>query len=182
MKRLVGLILVVFLFSNISAVCNETQIDINSAPIEELDKIVGIGPVYAQRIIEGRLFNSIDGLLNISGIGEKTLEKIKAEGLACVNEDTEQDNSELGTEEQNETKEEEMPEESENLIYENFSQSETIKEIELEPISLNSKDIKSEDNNGILKRNWALGGVITFCVIFGALFFIRKGRYKNEFN
>ena len=44
-------------------------------------KIPGIGPVTAERIILHRedhgLFNSVEELLNVKGIGPKTLEKIR---------------------------------------------------------------------------------------------------------
>ncbi|MDD5638313.1 MAG: helix-hairpin-helix domain-containing protein, partial [Candidatus Pacebacteria bacterium] len=50
-------------------------IDINSASSEELQKIIGIGPVLSQRIIEGRPYNSLDDLIKVKGIGEKTLQK-----------------------------------------------------------------------------------------------------------
>ena len=59
-------------------------IDINSASFEELQKIIGIGPVLSQRIIEGRPYNSLDDLIKVKGIGEKTLQKIKEQGLAYV--------------------------------------------------------------------------------------------------
>jgi len=57
-------------------------IDINTAPSEELEKIIGIGPVLAQRTIEARPFNSLDDLIKVKGIGEITLQKIKDQGLA----------------------------------------------------------------------------------------------------
>ncbi len=59
-------------------------IDINTASSEELEKIIGIGPVLAQRTIEARPFNSLDDLIKVKGIGEKTLQKIKDQGLAWV--------------------------------------------------------------------------------------------------
>jgi len=59
-------------------------IDINTAPSEELEKIIGIGPVLAQRTIEARPFDSLDDLIKIKGIGETTLQKIKDQGLARV--------------------------------------------------------------------------------------------------
>ena len=57
-------------------------IDINTAPLEELEEIIGIGPALAQRIIEARPFNSLDDLIKVKGIGEITLQKIKDQGLA----------------------------------------------------------------------------------------------------
>ena len=60
------------------------KIDINTAPLEELEKITGVGPVIGQRIIDARPFTSVNDLIRVSGIGEKTLQKIIAQGLACV--------------------------------------------------------------------------------------------------
>jgi len=60
------------------------QIDVNTASIKDLDKITGIGPVTAQKIIEARPFYSFDDLLKVSGIGEKTLQKIIEQGCAYV--------------------------------------------------------------------------------------------------
>lgn len=62
---------------------NETSdlININTADVQKLQCITGIGEVKAQSIIEYREsnggFKSIDELKNVSGIGDKTFEKIK---------------------------------------------------------------------------------------------------------
>ena len=67
------------------ALCLAEQIDINSATLSQLDELTGIGPTYAQRIIDGRPYSSIDGLDKVKGIGPATLQKIKTQGWACVN-------------------------------------------------------------------------------------------------
>jgi comEA protein len=53
------------------------KIDVNSATQEELETLPGIGPKYAQAIIEGRPYEKVEDLLRVKGIGEKTLAKLK---------------------------------------------------------------------------------------------------------
>jgi len=59
----------------------EVRININTATVEELTMLPGIGPSYAQRIVEHREkngpFKKVEDLLNVRGIGEKTFEKIR---------------------------------------------------------------------------------------------------------
>ncbi len=56
---------------------NETCISINSATLEELDSLEGVGPSTAQKIIDGRPYSVLEDLLNVSGIGEATFNKFK---------------------------------------------------------------------------------------------------------
>jgi competence protein ComEA len=55
-------------------------VNLNAASVEELDTLPDVGPVTAQAIVDYRTehggFASVDELLDIQGIGEKTLEKI----------------------------------------------------------------------------------------------------------
>ncbi|MBM7597903.1 competence protein ComEA [Virgibacillus halotolerans] len=57
------------------------KVKINYATQEEIESLNGIGPSKAQSIIQHReehgLFKTVEDLLEISGIGEKTLENIK---------------------------------------------------------------------------------------------------------
>ena len=57
------------------------RIDINSASIEELQKLPGVGPKIAQRIVEYRkrygCFKYLEELKKVKGIGEKKFERIK---------------------------------------------------------------------------------------------------------
>jgi competence protein ComEA len=58
----------------------DPPIDLNSAGVDELVKLPGIGPVTAQHIIstrEERPFSSVQDLKRVKGIGPKTLEKIQ---------------------------------------------------------------------------------------------------------
>lgn len=58
-----------------------TPIDLNTASQAQLESVKGIGPVTAANIIAYRAsagrFTSVDELLNVQGIGAKTLEKIR---------------------------------------------------------------------------------------------------------
>ena len=60
---------------------DDDRIDLNTASSEELQTINGIGPVTADRIITHRKsigrFTSVDQLLDVKGIGAKTLAKIR---------------------------------------------------------------------------------------------------------
>ncbi len=55
-------------------------IDINTATVQQLDSLPGIGPVLAQRIVDYRnaygAFSAPGDLLLIEGIGESTMEDI----------------------------------------------------------------------------------------------------------
>jgi comEA protein len=56
-------------------------VNINTANFEELQRVPGIGPKTAQRILDTRKsvgrFKSVDDLLAVPGIGEKRLAKMR---------------------------------------------------------------------------------------------------------
>jgi len=62
------------------------SVNINTASKKELQKIIGVGPVLAQRIIGARPFYSLNDLLKVKGIGPATLQKIIAQACAYVDE------------------------------------------------------------------------------------------------
>lgn len=59
------------------------KININTADEETLTELTGVGPVTAKKIIAYRKkhgkFSSAQDLLNVKGIGEKTLENMKSQ-------------------------------------------------------------------------------------------------------
>ena len=60
---------------------SEFPIDLNKASEKELEKLPMIGPVKAKAIVDYRSkngpFKSVEDLMNVSGIGKKTLDRIK---------------------------------------------------------------------------------------------------------
>ena len=184
-------ITILLLISTISALCEKGQIDINTASAEKLDDITQVGPATAEEIIKSRPFNSLDELIDVKYIGDIKLALIKTEGLACVNGQEEE-----VEEEEDETEEpikevEEPKEEEENEEYQEITEIQDGKElssretgpIELQEINLNPKIIKSEDDNeNLSKNNYAIYGLIFFCILLVVLFILRKNKYtKNEF-
>ncbi len=59
-------------------------ININTAGTDELSEIIHIGPSRASELIHNRPYDSIEGLIQIRGMGSTRVEAIIAEGLACV--------------------------------------------------------------------------------------------------
>ena len=186
MKKLVILFIFILFLGGVFALCEEGQIDINSASVEELDEIIHVGPAVAGYIIEERPFNSLDDLVNVNYISSGYLEDIINQGLACVDEET-QEEVEKETPEEPEETEEENNEISE--VIEDFKEESNIKKpITLDTISLNPKnpkDIKSsngEEKSEKSNSNYAIYGFIIFCILIAVLFMLKIRRRKfSEF-
>lgn len=196
-KKITLFVVLILSLNFILADCEEGQININNASAEELDEIYGVGNTTAQDIINSRPFNSLDDLLNVSGIGEFTLNKIKDQGLACVNSSSSyHENDSIPDDEENETvKEEKKFDNEEEIVIKIISsnlQNNTDKPIKLEASIIelntpNTKDIKTENNKEKLskKQNYLLLGLFTFTLLIVALISIKtlnkNKQTKNEF-
>jgi competence ComEA-like helix-hairpin-helix protein len=53
-------------------------ININSAPVEDLTTLTGVGPAMADRIVAARPFESIDDLRQIRGVGPALLDRLSS--------------------------------------------------------------------------------------------------------
>ena len=84
MKKLIFFLILPFIALPALGGFAQEKIDLNTATSKELEGLFGVGPIYAQGIIDNRPFSSVDDLIKVKGIGEKTLEKIKEQGLAYV--------------------------------------------------------------------------------------------------
>jgi len=55
----------------------DRKININTASVQELDELPGVGPATARKIIEARPFSKIEDLLKIPRFGKSKLDKLK---------------------------------------------------------------------------------------------------------
>jgi DNA uptake protein ComE-like DNA-binding protein len=56
----------------------ELSVDVNEASRAELETLPRVGPVLAGRIVDARPFGTVEDLIHVSGIGPKTLARIRA--------------------------------------------------------------------------------------------------------
>ena len=59
-------------------------VDINSASVQDLRRIIHIDEVRAPKVVSHRPYTSVDQLTRVKGIGAARLCDIKTQGLACV--------------------------------------------------------------------------------------------------
>ncbi|MFH1365604.1 MAG: helix-hairpin-helix domain-containing protein [archaeon] len=172
--------IILLLIGSVFAECFDGQIDINTASATELDKIIYVGPTTAAKIIEARPFNSVDNLINVSGIGEIKLNAIKNENLACVSSEAKEEIKETETEEidiMEEILEKENTETSSASTISLVNNSSEIKELQV--IKLNSKDIKEENSTqenkeGNFIEKYAGFGLMALCILLLILLFLQN--------
>ena len=79
MKRILSAILI--FFACIGFAC--AAVNLNTATVEELDAVKGIGPSKAKAIVDYRSkngqFKSVDDLKGVKGFGEKSVSKLRGE-------------------------------------------------------------------------------------------------------
>ena len=77
-RVLVTVFVLVFALTGFVVAADTPKININTASAEELTQLKRIGPKYAEKIVAFRkangAFKSVEELVNVQGIGQKTLE------------------------------------------------------------------------------------------------------------
>ena len=73
MKKILAVLLLLFIFPLFARAAD--QVEINTASLQQLETLAGIGATIGQRIIDDRPYASVDDLVDVKGIGDKTLQK-----------------------------------------------------------------------------------------------------------
>lgn len=72
---------IVFALALVPLAAFAAEVDINTASVEQLEQVKGIGPVKANAIVQYRsengAFASLDELVKVPGIGEKSLAQFR---------------------------------------------------------------------------------------------------------
>jgi len=79
MKKILWAVALFFAFISVSF----AAVNLNTATMEQLEAIKGIGPSKAQAIIDYRQknggFKTVDDLKNVKGFGDKSVDKFRSE-------------------------------------------------------------------------------------------------------
>ncbi len=196
MKKLILAFAFILLFGFVSAACNSSQINVNTASKKDLDALYGVGEAKAQAIIDARPYNSVDELVNAKGIGPATLEKIKEQGLACVDTNSKinktenvtnssKENSSNFSEINNSSPKESSPPptnpKSDQIVFVPTAKVVKEKSNLSVPVTLTPKDIKTQNslqNTG--KTDYSKYAFLLFCVILLGLYGLKFRKRKNE--
>jgi len=94
LKQLLAAFFLAIMMITTPAFAGDHMVDINSATVEQLQDVKGIGDKTAMAIVAYRnehgAYKDVDSLLHVKGIGEKKLAKIK-DSLTVVNQDDHHD-------------------------------------------------------------------------------------------
>jgi hypothetical protein len=194
MKFISFLISAIFFISLCIAQCNSGQVDINSASISELDKLVDIGPARAQYIIDARPYTSLEDLDRAKDIGPSRLAKIKEQGLACVGSETYSEEDNLLLEESSNKEDEREAEKSEQVeekitsrvIEETYVEQQKSSEIAQTEsiINLNSDDTSKKkviyESRNELIRKYSVYVFIVFLLIVISFLLLKRNERTED--
>jgi predicted flap endonuclease-1-like 5' DNA nuclease len=55
----------------------DARIDLNTAPLDDLTRLPGVGPVLASRIVDARPYASVDDMRRVRGVGRSKLDRLR---------------------------------------------------------------------------------------------------------
>jgi len=80
-RLLAAVFVIIFIATGVGVAGDAPKVNINNATVEELTQLKRIGPKYAEKIVAFREangpFKTADELVNVPGIGSKTVEENK---------------------------------------------------------------------------------------------------------